>query len=130
MAFPKKRGLRRITVNDVVYRWRFSGGELEGAISIYGPNSGGKVLVIKSKEWFDLWLSYPFALSKAPEIVTPAIVRRAIEFALENGWDISARGGALTFWFFDAEFHADEPDEETVNTLRQSQFKTSRDALH
>ena len=123
MAFPKKQGLRRITVDDVVYRWRFSGGELQGDLTIYGPNSSDRVLVVKSYQWFDLWLSYPFSLAQAPEIVTPIVVRRAIEFALDNGWNPTSRGGKLTFWYSNSEFQTTEPDETTVSDLRKSQFK-------
>ena len=123
MAYPKKRGLRQITVGDVVYRWRFVGGEMQGTLTIYGPNSSDRVLVVKSYEWFDLWMSHPFALRQAPEDVTPAIVRRAIEFGLNNGWEPNARGKELTIWYFNSEFQLTEPNAEAVDALRKLQFK-------
>lgn len=125
MAYPKKRGLRQITVDDVIYRWRFAGSEMKGTLTIYGPNSSDRVLVVNSYEWFDLWMSYPFALRQAPEDVTPAIVRRAIEFGLNNGWVPSARGETLTFWYFNSEFQSIEPNAEAVRELRKLQFKGS-----
>ena len=123
MAFPKKRGLRQITVGNIVYRWRIAVGELRGVLTVYGPNSSDRVLIVNSYQWFDLWLSHPFWLEVAPEIVTPAIVRRAIEFGLSNGWNPSSRGGASTFWYCGSAFQSDEPDEESVRELRKSQFE-------
>ncbi len=123
MAFPQKRGLRRITVDDIVYRWGFACGELQGSLAIYGPNSSDRVLVIRSYQWFDIWLSYPFSLEAAPQIVTPALVRRAIEFGLSNGWEPSARGENLTFWYVGSEFRVGEPDAQSVAELRRAQFK-------
>ena len=89
--------MRRISVDSVIYRWRFCGGELTGTLHIYGPNSGGQTLKVHSQQWCDLWLSFPLPPGHAPVVVTPALVRRAIEFALSHGWDAQARGGAFEF---------------------------------
>lgn len=92
MAYPKRSRLRLISIDGVFYRWRFHGGELQGTLYIYGPQSGSTPLQIRSKEWFDLWLSYPFWLQKAPIIVTPARVSEIILWALANGWNPTAKG--------------------------------------
>lgn len=106
MAFPRKVGLRRISVNGVTYHWRASFGELRGSLSIYGPESSGRELVIRSPHWFDLWMGYPypFVLKKAPMAVSPALVRAAIEHGLTEGWDPHSRGQRLIFEFREGKF--------------------------
>ena len=104
MAFPKKLRFRRITIDGVVYRWQFSGGEMQGVISIYGPLSSGRNLKIRSQDWFDMWLSYPFHRWRASHIVTPALVRQAIEFALSRGWEPNSRGKPFILEYGAGEF--------------------------
>lgn len=104
MAFPKKARLRQISVDGVVYRWRAGFGELRGTLSIYGPDSSGRKLQIRSQHWFDIWLSYPFQLKKAPIIVSPALVRAAIEWGLANGWNPHSRGKPQILEYHEGQF--------------------------
>ena len=104
MAFPKTARLRKISVDGVIYRWRATFGELQGTLSIYGPESSGQVLHIRSQHWFDMWLSYFFALKKAPVLVSPSLVRAAIEFGLANDWNPQTRRRAQIFEYLDGQF--------------------------
>ena len=80
-----RHGSRTLTVDGVVYRW------------VVSPDSGFMVLVVEldgdSGQRLEATLCYrddgPGAASGA---VTPAVVRRAIERALADGWVPSARG--------------------------------------
>lgn len=97
MAFPKKSRFRRIVIDDVIYRWQLYAGEMRGSIVIYGPESSGAPLKIRSADWFDVWLSWPFQNPKEPILVSPVLVRELILLGLQNGWNPEIRGKAKVF---------------------------------
>jgi len=90
MATPnKKRGFRKIRVNDIDFNWSFS-----GEINIRPANNRNNQLVVDFG-WYDVWLFVndpenvppPYE----PKVITPLFVRECILFAMDNKWDIEKR---------------------------------------
>ncbi len=87
MSYTKKsKDLRSIIVNDIKYRWRFSSGEMQSSLVVYGPISSRQKLSVALLEWRDEWLACPEPTNNDPKIIGPGFVRQAIEFGLTNGW--------------------------------------------
>lgn len=92
MAFPSKtRGLRLITVNEAVFRWRFQASEWNSSLAVYGEASGAP-LQVTLRGWQDCWIVFPTPTLNSPTQIGPAFTRRAIEFALQNGWQPAGKG--------------------------------------
>jgi hypothetical protein len=103
MALPqKKRGFRKIVIDDKAFNWRFNS-QLEVCPAACKDNK-----VIVDFGWFDSWL---YVNDKSgippkydPKIVTPSFVRKAIEFALVHDWDITASIGVTKVIYRDTQF--------------------------
>jgi hypothetical protein len=104
MALPqKKRGFRKIIIDDKVFNWRFNS-QIEVCPAICKDNK-----VIVDFGWFDSWLyindKSGFPPEYDPKIVTPSFVRKAIEFALVHNWDITAHTGVTKIIYRDNQFN-------------------------
>ena len=99
MARPKKKsGFRSIKVNEIEYRWRFLPSTPDSILKVTLAETRGQTLVVNMIGWVDPWLSLSgfhfeddtmYLYSDAqnePETVTSKFARKAILFALENGW--------------------------------------------
>jgi hypothetical protein len=80
-----RKGSRSIEVADQRYRW------------VVSPDSGYMVLVIEPEDEpgqrLEVLVNYSHAdTNKHDVVVTPSVVRRAIELALLEGWRPAARG--------------------------------------
>ena len=97
MSYTKQaRGLRRVTVQGMTFRWRFSPKEHAGLLAVYGPTSGRQPLLVTLRGWHDPWLGFPAAAHvNEPTVVGPKFVRRAILYGLANGWLPGQVGAAL-----------------------------------
>jgi hypothetical protein len=93
MALPKKKGIRRITVNDVQYYFTIH-------YDYYSPGlitSIGQIESLNKRFLFltkckDFWLEYPDVSIAETFTMTPKIVRQAIIFANEQQlWSVSGR---------------------------------------
>jgi len=89
MALPKKQGLRKIQIEQTRYYWKVvttENGYLALSIGVVDkPNS--RLLVVTP--WLEPWLamgSYPAIKGERNGVITPALVKQAIKFALVNNW--------------------------------------------
>lgn len=105
----RKRGFRKIVVDGKEFSWRFNS-QLEICPA---SNKANKLLV--DFGWFDpfLYLNDKIATPSDydPRIVTPAFVRKVIEFALSHNWDKEGKIEVTKIRYrnnqFDVEFSAD-----------------------
>ena len=105
MSYPRKSsGLRQLEVNAIQYRWRFSPGESESNLVIYGPVSGKSALSVTLAEWRDPWLAFPEPVDNQPKVLAPEFIRLAIEFGLTSGWNPEERGGATNLRWQNGQF--------------------------
>lgn len=103
MATPKKRqGFRKIIVKNITFNWKFSGG-----IDVR-PNLNKNNQLFIDFGWYDDWLYVNDKENKPPDyepqIVTPNFVRKSIEFALKNGWNIEKKTGKLEIIYNKGEY--------------------------
>ena len=108
MALPKKkRGFRKIIIDDKIFTWRFNS-QLEICPATHKDNR-----LIVEFGWFDLWLYLNDKLNIPPEfdpkVVTPSFVREVIEFALSHDWDITARTRVTKIIYRDNQFNITLP---------------------
>lgn len=94
MAAPKKKkGFRRIVVQDIAFNWKFHEG-----IDIRPDHNKNNELFIDNG-WYDDWLFINDNENKPPnyqpKTVTPNFVKESIEFALKNGWNTENKTGKL-----------------------------------
>jgi hypothetical protein len=92
MSLPKKkRGFRKIVIDDKDFNWRFNS-QIEVC-----PTSRKDNKLIVDFGWFDsfLYLNDKLAIPPEyePQIVTPSFIRKVVEFALIHNWDITANTG-------------------------------------
>jgi hypothetical protein len=105
MGYPaKSANLRSIVINNIQYRWRFSTGDTQSALVVYGPVSGRQSLSVVLLGWRDLWLACPEPTDNQPKIVGPDFVRQAIEFGLANGWQPEQAGRAIQILWASGQF--------------------------
>src|SRR5262245_38643872 len=94
MAFPKKKGLRSITVAGRRFVWKGPG----RILVMSAIRSDGRQLHL-DYGYYDwaYYLNDPWNLPPdfEPQIVTPAFVAKAIAFALNAGWNPDERGPAF-----------------------------------
>jgi hypothetical protein len=106
MAFPtRRRGLRSITVNGTVFRWRFTPGEKDSILIVYGHVTGCQALKVHLGSWLE-WLGmyFPRAESQLPKIILPDFTRQAIESGLAGGWTPDEKGVAFEMEWKDEGF--------------------------
>lgn len=95
----RPRGFRTITVGAQVLFWQFRTTEPSELVVV----AGGSRLVVRLTDWRDPWLTISEvhvsdgvmtfgSAPNEPEIVGPGFVRRAVDFALANGWHPVERG--------------------------------------
>ncbi len=86
MALPKKRrGFRKIIVNNIIYNWRFC-----SHIDIR-PNENKNNRLLIDVGWYDIWLvNKPESKPKNtfPQNITPKLIERLINESIKIGWDI------------------------------------------
>jgi hypothetical protein len=104
MSLPqKKRGFRKIIIDDNVFNWRFNS-QIEVCPATFKDNK-----LIVDFGWFDSWLYINDKLSIPPEydpkVVTPSFVRKVVEFALIHNWDITAQTGVTKVIYRDNQFN-------------------------
>jgi hypothetical protein len=104
MALPqKKRGFRKIIIDDKAFNWRFNS-QLEVCPATC---KGNKVIV--DFGWFDSWLYVNDQSNIPPEydpkVVTPSFVRKVIEFALRHNWDITENAGVTKLTYRDKQLN-------------------------
>lgn len=97
MSIPKK-GSRKITVDNVLYRWTIrhkptytqaiGQHNVFAAVELY--ENPGSVLSIKF-----LWVSYDPYFGVAKESVTPKCIKQCIEQAIKDGWRANENGTAF-----------------------------------
>ena len=90
MSLPqKKRGFRKIVLDGKVFNWRFN-----AQIEVCPASCKANRLIVDFG-WVDPFLymnePLPSAPDHDPKIVTPAFIRKAIEFALRHNWDITEK---------------------------------------
>ncbi|MBC8111863.1 MAG: hypothetical protein H7Y04_12450 [Verrucomicrobia bacterium] len=91
MALPKK-GLRKITVNNIRYGWSATGQDGGIGLSIIPLHHESQILIATfgyhSKEKAYQMKDGSIAFSdKQQFIITPFIVRQVIEYGLNSGWN-------------------------------------------
>ncbi len=87
MTLPKKRrGFRKIIVNNIIYNWRFC-----SYIDIR-PNENKNNRLLIDVGWYDVWLYVNNPKSKSkntfPQNITPKLIERLINESIRIGWDI------------------------------------------
>jgi hypothetical protein len=97
MALPKK-GLRKITVDNVEYAWSATGNDGYVHLTVAPLDKEGQLL----STWFDYhppvagdYYSFeePSLIQKEQHfIITPGIVRQVIDYALQKGWNPQVKG--------------------------------------
>lgn len=100
MSLPqKKRGFRKIVVDGREFSWRF-----KRKIQICPASNKDNKLVVDFG-WYDGWLYLNDRANTPPDyepkVVTPEFVRKAIEFALAQGWDVEAKPGITNLIYWD-----------------------------
>jgi hypothetical protein len=94
MALPKK-GLRKITVDNVRYAWSATGNDNYIGLIVISLDKEGQVLSTGFDYNTGVTGYYSFAkqiLDRQPFIITPGIVRQVIEYALLKGWKPLVKG--------------------------------------
>ncbi len=121
MAFPtRRRGLRSITMNNTLFRWRFSPSrpnEISSTLVVYDSIPAHQMLKLTLHGWIDPWAVFPFATNNQPRIISSAFVRSAIEFTLAKGWQPDQKGAPFVVQWKDESFTIDEAmkqNEEAV----------------
>jgi hypothetical protein len=110
MSLPtNKRGFRKIVIDGKEFNWRF-----KSMIQVCPAFCRDNKLCIDFG-WFDHWL-YVNGKEKPtdydPEVVTPAFVREAIEFALKHHWNIEKKTGGINLLYRDKQFKIVSADED------------------
>src|SRR5262245_9988688 len=82
MALPRK-GTRRIVVDDTIYRWTVSPDDEPGVAMLVEQWDGPAQ---RMKTWVEHGI-----------VISPGLVRRAILYALANGWTPSAKSPDAVF---------------------------------
>lgn len=98
MSTPnKKRGFRKITINDIDFNWGFV-----GKIDIRPADNRNNQLIVDFG-WYDVWLFVndpdnvppPYE----PKVITPLFVQECVLFAFENGWNIEKKAGKFEIFY-------------------------------
>lgn len=108
MSLPKKkRGFRKISVEGNEFNWRFN-----SHIEVCPVARKNNKLIVDFG-WFDPFLYVNDRLNSpttyTPQIVTPAFVRKAIEFALKHNWDITEKTAVTKVVYRDNVFNVISP---------------------
>jgi hypothetical protein len=78
---PKEIGRSALHYHhNTEYHWRFSPGDTQSTLVVYGPVSGRQSLSVALLEWRDQWLAFPEPTGNQPKTIGPSCVRKAIEF--------------------------------------------------
>ena len=89
----KKKGFRKIIVDDTTYNWRFS-----DSIEIRPEQNQSNKLEIDFG-YFDPWLYVNDPENKPeefePKVVTPGFIKKVIKNAIQLGWNVK-EGNKLT----------------------------------
>jgi hypothetical protein len=95
MALPKK-GLRKITVDNVRYAWSATGNDDYIGLIVISLDKEGQVLSTGFSYHTTVTDGYYSFEKQMPDsqlfIVTPGIVRQVIEYALLKGWKPLVKG--------------------------------------
>jgi hypothetical protein len=94
MALPRK-GLRKITVDNVRYAWSATGNDDYIGLIVISLDKEGQVLSTGFDYNTGVTGYYSFSeqiLDRQPFIITPGIVRQVIEYALLKGWKPLVKG--------------------------------------
>ncbi len=98
----KKRGFRKIVVENKAFNWRFT-----SLVDIRPEGLKGNKLLVDFG-WFDEWLYANDRENRPPDfepkVITAQFVKKAIEFALLNDWNIESDNLVLNLKFHDGEF--------------------------
>ena len=102
----KKRGFRIIVVNGKEFNWRMN---YAGSLVEVRPvlNKDNKLSI--DFGWFDVWLHISEDKSiwppgYEPQIITPAFIKKAVEFALSCNWDIEGKPGIIKLQYKNNKF--------------------------
>ena len=89
MIPKKKKGFRKITIDNKIYNWRFL-----GSIEIRPEGNQSNKLEIDFG-YFDSWLHVNDDSNKPedyePKIVTPNFIKKSIENAIKLGWNTETK---------------------------------------
>ena len=92
MAFPSVGlGLRRITVGEREFRWRFKARECGSVLWVYGTSSRRPLRVIFGG-FQDSWAIFYLNSDRPTTEMGPAFTRTAIDFGLRAGWVPDTQG--------------------------------------
>lgn len=103
MAVPqKKRGFRKLVIANQTFNWRFN------SLAEVCPAACNDNKLMVDIGWLDPWLyrndPSTVPINNDPKIVTPFFVRQAIDFALSQHWDITAKTGLTKIVYRDSQF--------------------------
>ena len=86
MISKKKKGFRKITIENKIYNWRFT-----GSIQIR-PNDNQNNKLDIDFGWYDEWLFMNDKENEPenyePKIVTPNFIEKSIKNAIKLGWNV------------------------------------------
>ncbi|RTQ50686.1 hypothetical protein EJV47_08620 [Hymenobacter gummosus] len=88
MALPKKQGLRKLQVGTTGYYWKLRN-ERNGEMTItIGEVANPNCRLTVHTNWYDPWLMLGDRTGQrwTTGIITPALVRQAINYALSQQW--------------------------------------------
>lgn len=88
MALPKKHGLRQLLVGPAGYYWKLRN-ERNGEMTItIGEVANPNCRLTVHTNWYDPWLMLGDRTEQrwTTGIITPALVRQAIDYALSHHW--------------------------------------------
>jgi len=107
MALPqKKRGFRKIVINDKAFNWRMN--YISSLVEVRPAFNKDNKLSIDFG-WWSRWLYINDAKSirppaYEPEVITPGFVKKAIEFALSQNWNIDGKPGIIKIQYKNSQF--------------------------
>lgn len=89
------KGYRKLVVREQSFRWRFFPLAKDSELVVLGDPRPPARLVVVLLGWSDPWLSFgdvgpPEPVG--PALIGPAFARSAVEWALDAGWRLDARG--------------------------------------
>jgi hypothetical protein len=118
MEMRRGKGSRRIVVNDVEYRWRAKGDDGYITIAISPTNNIGP-RIRGNLKYHETWIDCGNGIARSAGdqiVITPGIVRRIIEHAIEqHGYDPRAKGKELNLKVLDDIIRWDDAVRATDN---------------
>ena len=111
MPAPKKKGFRKITVDDCLYVWRSE------TIRLADSPSNSQTLYL-DRGAYDVWLYMNDRENRPPDFephaITPKFVAEAIRFARRNGWSPESEIGTRTVYYREKKFLTDISEGDTI----------------